>query len=272
MDPSASLPAVGYALGAGIATGIGGLLVLLFRKKHNRALAAMLGFSAGVMVYVSFIEIFPEAEAILTNARGEQRGKILTVLSFFFGIILSALIDELVPEPGKPPASHGGQTDGLRGSASRSGKLYKTGIFTALAVTLHNFPEGIAAFISGVKDPLFGLSIALAIAIHNIPEGISIAMPVYYATESRGKAFWIALLSGLSEPLGAVLAALILGPLISDTLFGMVLSAVAGVMIYISMDELLPTAREYGEQYLVILGFVLGMGVMAAGVLLLFHG
>jgi len=268
MVPTASLPAVGYALGAGIATGVGGLLVLLFRKTHARALSAMLGFSAGIMIYVSFIELFPEAEAILRNTHGEQRVKILAILSFFFGIVFIALIDELVPEPGGTSAS------GKRRSAGShaSGKLYKTGIFTAIAVTIHNFPEGIAAFISGVRDPLFGLSITLAIAIHNIPEGISIAMPVYYATGNRAKAFWLSLLSGFSEPAGAVLAMLILGPLINDTLFGMVLAAVAGVMIYISMDELLPTAREYGEHYLSLLGFVLGMGVMAVGVLLLFHG
>ncbi len=272
MNLATAIPALGYALGAGIATGMGGLLVLLFRRTDTRVLSTMLGFSAGVMIYVSFIEIFPEAEAILRKAHGEQRGKILTVLSFFFGIVLIALIDELVPEPGYPPVSKRIRGMDSPESTTESGRLYKTGIFTALAVTIHNFPEGIAAFISGVKDPMLGFSIALAIAIHNIPEGISIAMPVYYATGSRRKAFWMSMLSGLSEPLGAILAMLILGPLISDTLFGMVFSAVAGVMIYISMDELLPTAREYGEHYLTILGFVLGMGVMAAGVLLLFHG
>jgi len=268
MVSPASLSAVGYAFGAGIATGVGGLMALLFRKTHARVLSTMLGFSAGVMIYVSFIELYPEAEAILRSVHGEQRGKILAILSFFFGIVFIALIDELVPEPGKTHISRRGQTV----VSPAFGRLYKTGIFTAIAVTVHNFPEGIAAFVSGVRDPLFGLSIAAAIAIHNIPEGISIAMPVYYATGSRSKAFWMSFLSGFSEPLGAVLAMLILGPLISDTLFGMVLSAVAGIMIYISMDELFPTAREYGEHYLAILGFVLGMGVMAVGVLFLFHG
>jgi len=272
MDSAAAVPAVCYALGAGMATGMGGLLVLLFKKTDTRVLSAMLGFSAGVMVYVSFIELFPEAEAILRSTHGEQRGRILTVLSFFFGIVLTALIDELIPEPGYPSASQGARAEGFRRRAPDFGRLYKTGLFTAMAVTVHNFPEGVAAFISGVKDPLLGLSVALAIAIHNIPEGISIAMPVYYATKSRARAFWMSLLSGLSEPLGAVLAMLVLGRFITDTLFGMVFAAVAGVMVYISMDELLPSAREYGEHYLSILGFVLGMGVMAAGVLLIFHG
>lgn len=272
MNPAAAIPAVLYALGAGIATGIGGILVLLFKKTDTRVLSAMLGFSAGVMVYVSFIELFPEAEVILRNAHGEQRGRILAVLSFFFGIVLTALMDELIPDPGYPSSALGSRTDDPRGATPDFARLYKTGLFTALAVTVHNFPEGIAAFISGVKDPILGLSVALAIAIHNIPEGISIALPVYYATKSRGKAFWMSLLSGFSEPLGAVLAMLVLGRFITDTLFGMVFAAVAGVMIYISMDELLPAAREYGEHYLTIVGFVLGMGVMAAGVLMLFHG
>lgn len=263
MNLAAAVPAVSYALGAGIATGIGGLLVLFFSKTNTRVLSAMLGFAAGVMIYVSFIEIFPEAESILKNEHGEKNGKIVAVLSFFFGIILAALIDELVPEPGS--------SGKYRTLEPGAGRLYKTGIFTALAVTVHNFPEGIAAFISGVRDPLLGFSVALAIAIHNIPEGISIAMPVYYATGSRAKAFWMSLFSGLSEPLGAVLAMFVLGPFISDTVFGTVFAAVAGIMIYISMDELYPAAREYDRGCLSILGFVLGMGAMAAGVLMLFH-
>ena len=270
MNLLASLPAVGYALGAGIATGIGGFLVLLCRKTNAKLLSTMLGFSAGVMIYVSFIEIFPEAETILIGAHGNFRGRMLTVLSFFFGIVLIALIDEIVPEPNNPHESHRIEEADSPRYVKIAGKLYKTGIFTAIAITIHNFPEGIAAFISGVRDPALGISIALAIAIHNIPEGISIAIPIYYATGSRRKAFWMSLLSGMSEPLGAILTMLILGPFISDTLFGIIFAAVAGIMIYISLDELLPTAREYGEHHLSILGLVLGMGVMAISVVLIF--
>ena len=270
MNLLANLPAVGYALGAGIATGIGGFLVLLFRKTNAKMLSTMLGFSAGVMIYVSFIEIFPEAETILTSVHGIKKGQILTVLSFFFGIVLMAFIDELVPEPTNPHESHRIEEADALYYDRKAGKLYKTGIFTAIAVTIHNFPEGVAAFISGVRNPVLGLSIALAIAIHNIPEGIAIAIPVYYATRSRRKALWMSLLSGLSEPLGAVMTLLILGPFISDTLFGIVFAAVAGIMIYISLDELLPTAREYGEHHFSILGLVLGMGVMALSILLIF--
>jgi ZIP family zinc transporter len=270
MNFAAQLPAVGYALGAGIATGIGGFLVLLYRKTNARLLAAMLGFSAGVMIYVSFTEIFPEAETILSGTHGIQRGRILAVLSFFFGIVLAALLDELVPEPNNPHGSRRLEEADRPDYSRFSGKLYKTGIFTAIAITTHNFPEGIAAFISGVRNPVLGISIALAIAIHNIPEGISIAIPIYYATRSRKRAFLLSALSGLSEPLGAILTMLILGPIISDTLFGLVFAAVAGIMVYISLDELLPAAREYGEHHLSILGLVLGMGVMAVSVLLIF--
>lgn len=263
MNLADAVPAVSYALGAGIATGMGGLMILFFRKNDTRVLSPMLGFAAGVMIYVSFTEIFPEAGSILRNIHGEQKGRIISVLSFFFGIVLAALVDELVPEPGS--------NKGYNPLASSTGRLYRTGIFTALAVTVHNFPEGIAAFISGVKDPLLGFSVALAIAIHNIPEGISIAMPVYFATGSRLKAFLFSLLSGFSEPLGAVLAMLVLGPILTDTLFGIVFAAVAGIMTYVSMDELYPAAREYDENRLSILGFVLGMGVMAVGMILLSH-
>lgn len=270
MNLLASLPAVGYALGAGIATGIGGFLVLLYRKTNVKLLSTMLGFSAGVMIYVSFIEIFPEAESILTGAHGATRGKILSVLSFFFGIVMIALLDEIVPEPNNPHSSHRIEEADSPYFLKISGKLYKTGIFTAIAITIHNFPEGIAAFISGVRNPVLGISIATAIAIHNIPEGISIAIPIYYATRSRRKALWMSILSGLSEPLGAVLTMLILGPFISDTLFGIVFAAVAGIMIYISLDELLPASREYGEHHFSILGLVLGMAVMALSIILIF--
>ncbi len=258
------------SLAAGIATGIGGFLVLAFRKTQVRALSTMLGFSAGVMVYVSFMEILPEAENILIEAHGQGNGRILSVLSFFFGIVLIALIDEIVPEPSNPHQIHRIEEADQPGSLTGAGKLLKTGIFTAIAVTIHNFPEGIATYISGIRSPELGIAVALAIAIHNIPEGIAIAIPVYYATKSRRKALWLSLLSGLSEPLGAILTMLILSPYISDTLFGIVFAAVAGIMVYISLDELLPTAREYGEHHLSILGFVLGMGVMAFSVLLIF--
>lgn len=269
--------AVGLALLAGVSTGIGGLMVLFFKKTNVKLLSIMLGFSAGIMIYISFIEIYQEAQTNLCAIHGIRNGKILTVLAFFFGVTLMALINEFIPEPDKPHRTRRIEATPLPAIPTtraypnnKTGRLYKTGLFTAIAVTIHNFPEGIATFISGMKSPALGVSIALAIAIHNIPEGIAISIPIYFATKSRRKAFFASLFSGLSEPLGAILAMLILGPLITDTVFGLIFGAVAGIMVYISLDELLPTAREYGEHNLSILGLMLGMAVMALSVILIF--
>ena len=181
-----------------------------------------------------------------------------------------AFINEFIPEPNQPHRVRRNYKSQLNDSIPKPGKLYKTGLFTALAVTIHNFPEGIATYISGIKNPVLGISIALAIAIHNIPEGIAISIPVYYATKSKGKSFLVSLVSGLSEPLGAILTMLVLGPYITDSVFGLIFGSVAGIMVYISLDELMPTAREYGEHNLSILGLMLGMAAMALSVILIF--
>lgn len=257
---------IGLALFAGISTGIGGLMVLFFKKTNVKLLSIMLGFSAGIMIYISFIEIYQEAQLNLCNAHGIKNGKMLTVLAFFFGVVLMAFINEFIPESNQPHRTRRIKKE----THHNSEHLFKTGLFTAIAVTIHNFPEGIATFISGMKNPTLGISVALAIAIHNIPEGIAISIPIYYATKSKSKAFMMSLLSGFSEPLGAILAALILGPLITDTVFGLLFGSVAGIMVYISLDELLPAAREYGEHNLSILGLMLGMAVMALSVALIF--
>lgn len=264
-----ALPSIGYAFFAGLATGVGAFLALLYRKTNTRLLSVLLGFSAGVMIYVSFVEIFPESFVILKEERGVKNGEILAVLSFFLGMVLIALLDELIPDNSNPHNSR--KLENIKRSSSERSpaKLYKTGIFVAIAVTIHNFPEGIAAFISGVRNPVMGVSVALAIAIHNIPEGISIAIPIYYSSHSRKKALWLSFLSGMSEPVGAILAMLILGPFITDTLFGVVFAAVAGIMVYISLIELLPAAREYGEHHLSMLGLMAGMGVMAVSMIVI---
>ena len=270
MTTNQMLYSIGLSLFAGISTGIGGLLVLLFRKTNMKVLSIMLGFSAGIMIYVSFIEIYQEAQTNLCQVHGIKNGKMLTVLAFFFGVTLMALINEFIPDADQPHRTRKIEEAHHPIPGHPPNRLLKTGIFTALAVTIHNFPEGIATFISGMKNPVLGVSIALAIAIHNIPEGIAISIPIYYATKNKKKAFFTSLISGLSEPLGAILTLLILGPFITDTLFGLIFGAVAGIMVYISLDELLPSAREYGEHNLSILGLMLGMAVMALSVILIF--
>ena len=279
MNFHTSLIAILTALLAGLCTGLGGILVLLFKRIPQKMLSLMLGFSAGIMLYLSFIEIFEEAQSLLVSTQGVLKGKLVAVLAFFLGALITVLIHEGVPEPAltRSPFSDDAY-DNLTGKGSAIlsassfkglGRIYKTGVFTALAVTLHNFPEGMAAYISGIKSTGLGTSIALAIAIHNVPEGVAIAVPVYYATGSRKKAFSMALLSGLSEPVGALLTALILGPVITDFLFGVILGAVAGIMVIISIIELLPAARESGGNFLSVMGLLLGMAVMAASILFL---
>jgi ZIP family zinc transporter len=249
---------------AGLSTGIGSLISLMAKKTDMRFLATSLGFSAGVMIYISFIEIFPKAEEILQSHWGETTGTWVTVAAFFGGVFLIAIIDKLVPDaenphelnwqdPQKPP----------------SDELMRMGLFTALAVGIHNFPEGIATFMSALQDPQLGIPIAIAIAIHNIPEGIAVSVPVYYATGSKRRAFVYSLLSGLSEPLGAILAYFILMPFLNDGLFGIVFASVAGIMVYISIDELLPSAQRYGDHHLSIYGMIAGMMIMAISLLIL---
>lgn len=142
------------------------------------------------------------------------------------------------------------------------------GLFSALAIAIHNFPEGLATFMGALTDPTLGVSIAVAIAIHNIPEGIAVSVPIYYATKNRKKAFWLSFLSGLAEPVGAILGFFILRNFFNESTFGVIFAGVAGIMVYISLDELLPTAEEYGEHHVAIGGLIAGMAVMATSLLL----
>ncbi len=250
---------------AGLSTGIGGLFVLIFRKTNPKLISVALGFSAGVMIYVSFVEILAEARLYLTSSLGETQGQWVTIFAFFFGIMLIALIDKFVPEPENPHESR--KIEEANFCVNGSNGLMKTGIMTAVAIAIHNFPEGIASFISAVNKPSLGITVAIAIAIHNIPEGIAVSVPVYCATGSRKKAFNMSLLSGLAEPLGALLAYFVLMPFMNVTIFGILFAAVAGIMVFISFDELLPSAREYGEHHLSILGLIIGMFLMAVSLI-----
>lgn len=260
---------------AGLSTGIGSLIGFMSKKFNPKFLAGSLGFSAGVMVYVSFIEIFVKAKVALQLELGEKKGYVFTVVAFFAGIALIALIDKFIPSEENPHEIHNVkkfvESDCCNLEEyenARTKKLMRTGIFSASAIAIHNFPEGLATFMSGLSNPTLGVSIAAAIAIHNIPEGIAVSAPVYYATRSRRKAFWLSFASGLSEPLGALIGFFILRPFFNDLTFGIVFAAVAGIMVYISIDELLPTAEEYGEHHIAIGGLIAGMIVMAISLLL----
>lgn len=251
-------------LTAGLSTGIGSLIALVAKRTSKKFLSVSLGFSAGVMVYVSMIEIFGEARDILSRELGAKGGGWATAAGFFGGILLIAIIDKLIPSEENPHEVK--LVEEENGEAHKG--LMRLGLFTALAIALHNFPEGLATFISALQEPALAVPIVAAIAIHNIPEGIAVSVPIYHATGSKIKAFRYSFLSGLAEPVGALAGWLILMPIMNDIVFGVIFAAVAGIMVFISFDELLPAAREYGEHHLSVYGLVSGMGVMAVSLLL----
>jgi ZIP family zinc transporter len=260
---------IGFALTlfAGLSTGIGSTLAFFTKHTNKKALSLALGFSAGVMIYVSFVEIFPEAKILLVDEFGAKHGSWLTVAAFFAGLLLVAIIDRLIPTYENPhEVREVEEINNVKWTKSCK-RLMRMGVFVAIAIAIHNFPEGIATFTSALIDIKLGIPIALAIAIHNIPEGIAISMPIYCATGKKKTAFLYSLLSGFAEPLGALLAYFILLSCNSLILCGFAFAAVAGIMVFISLDELLPAAREYGEHHLAIYGLVAGMGIMALSLL-----
>jgi ZIP family zinc transporter len=248
---------------AGLSTGIGSAIALFAKKTNKKFLAASLGFSAGVMIYVSMAELFVRSRDFLVASFGNKFGLLYAILAFFGGIFLIAAIDKLIPEKSNPhemPCTDGKECDTEH---RRNKQLLRSGLLTALAIAVHNFPEGLATFVSALQSPGIAIPIVVAIAIHNIPEGISVAVPIMFATGNRFKAFWLSLLSGLAELLGAAIGYLILLPFLNDTLFGILYGIVAGIMVYISIDELLPSAEAYGYHHAGIYGLIAGMAVMA---------
>jgi len=252
---------------AGLSTGIGSALAFYTKQTNHKFLSAALGFSAGVMIYVSMIEIFPKARESLSLVYGESKGYMLTTIAFFVGMALIAIVDKLVPEGENPHEIHD-VTELENTRKINESELLRMGMFSALAIAIHNFPEGIATFMGALHDPAMGVSIAFAIAIHNIPEGIAVSVPIYFATGDRKKAFKMSFLSGLSEPVGAIVGFFLLYYFVSDSLFGLIFAGVAGIMVYISLDELLPTAEKYGEHHIAIYGLISGMLVMAVSLVL----
>jgi len=300
------MSAVGIALGltvfAGLATGIGSIIAFTAGKTNYRFLSMATGFSAGVMLYVSFVEIFFKGMESLTEHYGQARGPWINTAAFFGGLVLIGLIDALIPSAENPHETHseaeirplhnasaprpafdaaaveaaGGAEAGAHDHRPDHHKLMRMGLFTALAIAIHNFPEGLATFLAALKDPSLGVAIAVAIALHNIPEGISVSVPIFYASGNRKKAFLYSFLSGLAEPVGAVAGYLAIrlflgqaGGGIPPQVMGILFSGVAGIMVYISLDELLPTSRAYGKGHDSLLGLVAGMMVMALSLLLI---
>jgi ZIP family zinc transporter len=297
--------ALGLTLFAGLATGLGSVIAFFAKRTNYRFLSVATGFSAGVMLYVSFVEIFAKGSDALVERFGDYWGHWANVGSFFGGMLVIGLIDTLIPNADNPHETHSakeyaplhdpeaeppdfeqiaeqpkaerelGAHDHTH-SHSHS-KLMRMGLFTALAIGIHNFPEGLATFLAALEDPGLGVAIAVAIALHNIPEGISVSVPIYYATGDRKKAFLYSVLSGIAEPIGAGIAYLVLrliahgtgAAVVPPELMGILFGGVAGIMVYISLDELLPTSRAYGKGHDSLLGLVGGMLVMAVSLLLM---
>jgi len=244
---------------AGLSTGIGSTIAYFIRQPKIVYLAFSLGLSAGAMVYVSLVEMLPKAQDLIGHGLG--------VLVFFLGILFIGIVDLLVPEIENP--HHFEEIDEATASHHDERKLMRAGVLTAVAIGIHNVPEGLATFASALSDVRLGVLIAVAIAIHNIPEGIAVSVPIFYATSSRNKAFFYSFLSGVSEPVGAVLGFLVLSSFLTPAILAGTLAFAAGIMIYISLDELLPTAHRYGHGHFVISGVVLGMLIMAVSLLML---
>lgn len=255
--------ALSLTLVAGMATGIGSLIAFLAKKTNTKFLSASLGLSAGVMIYVSFMELMPEAAREFARIYSESKAQALMLGAFLSGILLIALIDRLVPEDENPHEVHSMEEHGGKS------RLKRTGILMALAIGIHNFPEGLATFTTALTSMDIALPIVFAIAIHNIPEGIAVSVPIYHATGSRRKAFWYSFLSGVSEPVGALFGFLFLLPFWSVELNAFLLAFVSGIMVYISFDELLPGTEKYGHHHLGVGGVVLGMLIMGISLILL---
>ncbi len=258
MDLSNVYLALGLTLFAGLSTGIGSAIAYFIKKPKLSYLSFSLGLSAGVMVYVSFVELLPSAI--------ENVGEFLGVIAFFIGVLFIAVIDIIIPEHENPHEfKQISDPTGYVGDEN----LRRASVFTAIAIAIHNFPEGLVTFLTALNDMNLGVVIAIAIAVHNIPEGISVSVPFFYSTGDRKKAFMYSFLSGLAEPLGAIIGFLILMNFLTPVTLSLLLAFVAGIMIYISLDELLPLAHRYGHNHVVILGVILGMLIMAISLLFL---
>jgi len=258
---------------AGSATGIGGLAVLLSKKASKKFLSICLSFSAGVMLYVSFAEILLEAFEDLEYAVGNGTGYLIATLAFFAGILIVVAIDKFVPhkEEVSEPAEYAGQDSSEALVQKDKKELKRTGVMAAIAIAIHNLPEGIVVFMAALHDPALGIAIALAIVLHNIPEGIATAAPIYYSTGSKTKAFLFAFGTGYVQLIGALIAWFLMQNIFYDmeAVFGIAFAVVAGIMVYVSIHQLLPAAQKFGKHHMVMKWLFAGMAVMAASLVVL---
>jgi ZIP family zinc transporter len=267
MDLSAESFLIAFTLTliAGLSTGIGSAMAFFAKKTNTNFLSVALGFSAGVMIYISFVELYAQGAENFIAHYGDRLGSFYNFLFFIGGMLFIAIIDRLVPSSENPHEVH--HIEEMK-EVDKKKRLMRTGLFSALVIAIHNFPEGVATFAAGLSDMSIAIPITVAIAIHNIPEGIAVSIPIYYATSSRKKAFWYSFSSGLAEPVGGVIGYLILRNYLNDLTLGATFSVIAGIMVFISLDELLPTAKEYGKPHAAIYGLIAGIILMAISLVL----
>lgn len=247
--------AFGITLAAGLATVLGSALVFFQKTPSPRLLAFGLAFASGAMVFVSLTEIFNKSvDGFSQNGTGFA----WAVAAFLVGVLLILALDRLVPNPHDTL-----DVDDPRFNDSNQNALKRIGLMTAFAITAHNFPEGLATFFATLESPTLGTPLAFAIAVHNIPEGISIAAPIYFATHNKRLTVLACLISGLAEPLGAAMGYFVLKPFLSPQIFGWVFGIIAGVMVFLALDELLPAAKRYSDGHETVYGLVGGMAMIS---------
>lgn len=235
-----------------------GVIPIFTKQTNTRLLAFGLSFSGGAMIYISLVEIFVKSQLSFGEITTPKFAYSYATIAFFIGICLMVILDKAIPHPHTDIA---GVHDHHHGTRRQS--LKKLGLLTALAISIHNIPEGMATFFATLDSPTIGIGLAFAIAIHNIPEGISVAVPIFYATRSKKKAIWATVISAIAEPIGAFAGYFVLSPFIGPHVFGAVFGAIAGAMVYLSLDELIPTAKRYAQGHETIYGIVSGMGIIA---------
>ena len=227
---------------AGLSTMLGALVIFFKWKDQNinKFITASLAFSLAIMIGISITDLIPESTFILLKNYGVGKGIVISFITFIIGILLVKYLHKLMNK------------------TEQKNDLYKLGILNMLALILHNFPEGIATFMSSYKDIELGLKLALAIAFHNIPEGISIAVPIYYATKSKKNAIFKTFLSGIAEPIGAIIAYIFLSKYITDNFISMILLLVGGIMITLAIEVIFPKAKKYNLDKYLYLGLIIG--------------
>ena len=264
---------------AGLSTVLGGFVTFFIKENSLKFLSFGLGLSAGVMLFISLVDLYPESCEMIKSRLGENY-LFLAILFFAIGILTAVLIDYFIPDHLQSQMftkqlganeQHIDSTDCKEDENAiiSIGKIKKAGILTAVVVAIHNLPEGLATFFLTAQDVMLGIGIVVAIAIHNIPEGMAISIPVYQATHSKRKAFLYSFLSGMAEPIGGIVGFVIIKSLFPNLCIGILFSLVAGIMTYISLDTLLPLSKDYDTGHYSISGVVLGLLIMGIALVLL---